>query len=236
LIVPTEENQDFGIWDGLRPNVVPAEARLICPDGSDKIFTGRAAHGSTPDRGDNAIFKAVNWLAEETQDPVLKIASEYFCQPDYLDRLGIKKECEGSGAQTLNLGIIEYGLAGRLVLTFDSRSPANQSGQEVMDKILALMPEGSEIEVINHQEALKADTDGELVRALRRAYEKSGREFKGIISGGGTYARTVPNCVAFGPMFEGQDCKIHDADENMSLEQMDEIYKIYLDAIEELAK
>ena len=79
--------------------------------------------------------------------------------------------------------------------------------------------------------------DSPLVQTLLSVYEKcTGKEGKCLICGGGTYARELPNTVAFGPTFEGTETNIHNIDEHVSIEEFYKAAEIYKHAMIELAK
>jgi len=54
--------------------------------------------------------------------------------------------------------------------------------------------------------------------------------------GGGTYAKEMPNIVAFGPMFPGEPDTIHKQNEYITIDNLIKNAKIYAHALYELAK
>ena len=54
--------------------------------------------------------------------------------------------------------------------------------------------------------------------------------------GGGTYAKSIPNLVAFGPIFPGDEIREHKPDEYMEVERLLQNAEILAAAIYELAK
>jgi len=55
-----------------------------------------------------------------------------------------------------------------------------------------------------------------------------------ISTGGATYARSMPNVVAFGPLFPGQEKVAHQTDEYMELNALIKCTQIYAKVIERL--
>lgn len=53
--------------------------------------------------------------------------------------------------------------------------------------------------------------------------------------GGGTYAKCLPNTVAFGPLFSGEEDPIHQPNEYMTIENLMKNVEIMADAIYEMA-
>ena len=59
-------------------------------------------------------------------------------------------------------------------------------------------------------------------------------EHKPMVIGGGTYAKSLKNIIAFGPEKEGIDYRIHGADEFILVSGMEEAVLIYMEAIKNL--
>ena len=57
-----------------------------------------------------------------------------------------------------------------------------------------------------------------------------------IAIGGGTYAKSMPNLVAFGPIFPGDEVREHKPDEYMEIERVLQNAEIIAAAMYELAK
>ena len=78
------------------------------------------------------------------------------------------------------------------------------------------------MQVLNHNPPLYLDKDSDKINLLKRAYRDiTGEDATLYATGGGTYARTLKgNGVAFGPLFSGNDCKLHEADENVGIDDL----------------
>ena len=75
------------------------------------------------------------------------------------------------------------------------------------------------------------------IAAIQRVYEEVTGDTPRLISiGGGTYCRYVENTVSFGPVFPGQKELAHQKDENLGLEDLKKLAKIYAHTIYELIK
>ncbi|COA50557.1 ArcT [Streptococcus pneumoniae] len=78
--------------------------------------------------------------------------------------------------------------------------------------------------------------DSKLVSTLMQIYqEKTGDNSPAISSGGATFARTMPNCVAFGALFPGAKQTEHQANECAVLEDLYRAMDIYAEAVYRLA-
>ncbi len=79
--------------------------------------------------------------------------------------------------------------------------------------------------------------DSELVQKLLKVYrQQTGQDAKPKCIGGGTYAKMIPNTLAFGPIFPGDEVREHKPDEFMEISRLVENCKIIAAAMYELAK
>ena len=78
--------------------------------------------------------------------------------------------------------------------------------------------------------------DSELVSTLMSIYqEKTGDTSPAMSSGGATFARTMPNCVAFGALFPGAEQTEHQANERAKLDDLYKAMDIYAETIRRFA-
>jgi succinyl-diaminopimelate desuccinylase len=59
-------------------------------------------------------------------------------------------------------------------------------------------------------------------------------ESKPMAIGGATYARGIPNAIAFGPVFPYEEEMAHEADEIIDLDSLEKMTEIYIRGMEEL--
>ena len=84
---------------------------------------------------------------------------------------------------------------------------------------------------------MMSEKDGEFVKTLLNAYnEITGDNAQPKSMGGSTFARAFSKGSAFGPKLKGHEDNIHDANENVSKEQIITAYKIYKKSIFDLVK
>jgi acetylornithine deacetylase/succinyl-diaminopimelate desuccinylase-like protein len=86
--------------------------------------------------------------------------------------------------------------------------------------------------------SLYVPLDHPLVKTLLAVYREvtSDEDAKPLAIGGGTYARAMPNCVAFGPNFPGSPETAHQADEYVILKELYRAMAIYAAAIYKLSQ
>ena len=85
-------------------------------------------------------------------------------------------------------------------------------------------------------EPLVFDPEGKLVKRLLAAYERAtGVREPPAISGGGTYAKRLPNAIAFGMWFPGQPYPGHDTNERIGLIDLHKGTDVLIEALVDLA-
>ena len=213
-------------------------ASLSVATGDDAVTIssyGKAAHGSTPEKGVNALGGLFAALADASGDESLKAAA-LLTSADAAVRLGIACEDE-TGALTLNAGVCRYE-SGRITLTMDMRFPASADADKLTDKIMSAMPKGSTLVTEHTAPPLAFPEDHPLVRALSDVYRKATGDTvsRPLHIGGGTYAKELPGCIAFGAVFPGRETHMHEPDECYPVKDFELLVRIYGDAIVAMSK
>lgn len=205
---------------------------------------GISAHGSTPEKGENAISYLMdvlgNCLSGECDlCDFVHLYNERIGFKHYGEGIGCGFDDDVSGKLNFNPGIIKLD-GDKIVLTINVRYPIKSSAKEVYDGIRENL-KGTKIELVEGEgdtKPLYVPKDNFLVEKLMQVYkaQTGDLEREPITIGGGTYARAMENAVAFGPMFPGQQEVAHQKDEYISIEHLMKITKIYAHALYELAK
>jgi len=228
--------KDFSFPEGVSGKLRSSETELE----TNLIFSGVGAHGSLPQNGKNAVLYALQFLqtlplnSEEHHmlDFILKYPGTGF----YGEGFGIALSDEPSGKLSLNLGILEL-TADQVRFVIDIRYPVTFKRDEVFLPIEKIaQSEKLYVKVLAHQEAHHVPKDSALVQSLLKAYvDVTGLEPFAFAIGGGTYAKALPQGVAFGPVFPGEPEVIHCPDEYISIENLLITTKVYAQAILNLA-
>ncbi len=207
-----------------------------CRDGIFIAANGVAEHASTPEKGDNALWKMFGLLA--AYNGVIKSKTidnifEMLCTPLASQKLGIYTDDPKSGDLSMCMSVAQMH-DGVLSVVIDFRLPLGVTA----DRVAAALEKGvgCKAVVLDYHENLYIDEDSPLIRALLKVYRKcTGDMTPPLKTGGGTYARELPNAVAFGCTPVGLDINMHRADENFPVAQLFKNYEIYLAAMKELA-
>lgn len=227
---------------GTASNISPAHAvaEIACPaDAAAKIAAdkvtvtpieggirveaaGVSVHGSTPELGENAVGRLAQALA---QLPFEGDAAD--CIAFLADRIGM--ECHGEslglamrddlGPLTFNLGVMKL-KDDALSLSFTIRYPVSKTYDDVFPRVeRAFTLGGFTLTDQWSKPSLYVSPESELIRKLSKVYqEQTGSAAALKTLGGGTYAKSMPNLVAFGPIFPGDVVREHQANEYVPVE------------------
>lgn len=241
---------------GERPNMVPAHC-IVEKTGTGEIIEafGIPAHGSKPSLGVNAIHEALKKLDRETIDSVslLRFFSEVI--GDDTTGKGLLKDLphDVSGSLTANAGVLTID-SQKSQLLLDIRYPVTASSDALLSEIRSKAAfYGIECGIYSHQLPLFKDLNDPLITTLISVYEKylssftfdetvTEEEKKAFLStpakplaiGGGTYARSMPGLVAFGPAFPWEKDQAHQVNESMAEDMIYLLVRVYEDAIRAL--
>lgn len=204
---------------------------------------GISAHGSTPEKGENAITYLMDFLGYVysggcSMCSFIKLYNERIADKHHGEDIGCGLQDDISGKLNFNVGMIDL-RDNQIVLTINVRYPIKSTAEEVYNGIRENL-KGTSIQLIegkSDSRPLYVPLDDFLVKSLMKVYQEhtGDTESKPITIGGGTYARATRNAVAFGPMFPGQSDCAHQKDEYISIDHLVEITELYAKAIYELA-
>ena len=252
------------IHGGSAPNVVPAEtkAKVVCPaelaasllkksddriqyekteEGVQITAAGLSAHGATPELGVNAIGLLLEALCElplsEEADRWVRFLEEKIGLETKGTSLGIEMADEISGNLSLNLGTLE-GNDHSAALEINYRYPVTKSYEDCAPILeQAFADAGFTKTGERHKKSLYVPEESELVQTLLGVYaDHTGLEPIPKSIGGGTYAKAIPNIVAFGPIFPGDEVREHKPDEFIEVEKLMKNAQISAEAMYRLAK
>lgn len=122
-------------------------------------------------------------------------------------------------------------------IRIDIRTPVLADKEELVE-LLTRCAQNYQLryEEFDYLAPLYVAKDSKLVSTLMQIYqEKTGDNSPAISSGGATFARTMPNCVAFGALFPGAKQTEHQANECAVLEDLYRAMDIYAEAVYRLA-
>lgn len=224
---------------GTAPNVVPDLCQLRTARGTYE-GRGKMSHGCAPWLGKNAISDAMRRAAEaegEEDLPFPAIYLRHIADKHHGEGLGIDFSDDGTRL-SVNPGIIRSE-DGRLTLDVDIRFPISVTSDQVVAGMREALGQysglGLTVEKSFEMPAVYMEKDGPVISRLLAAYRQvTGDPGEPLAIGGGTYARSMKNIVAFGPNFPGHENREHNSDEYLLLEDFYKLREIYRLALQNL--
>lgn len=254
----------LSIHGGTAPNVVPSSAcaKLSCSKAlaasiaklrAPKIrFTatdygvfveaeGVNAHGSTPGLGENAIGRLILVLDtlpfEGEVARIIHFLAETLGMETDGKSAGIYLHDEVSGELTLNWGTLTAD-ENQMSMKINYRYPVTKSYEDCGPTLNGTFASAGFVKDNEaHKAKLYIPEDSNLVKTLLKVYvEHTGLEGKPKCIGGGTYAKALPNILAFGPIFPGDEVREHKPDEFLEIPKLMKNAQIIAAAMYEMAK
>ena len=186
---------------------------ITAEQNNDRVIirsNGISAHASKPHLGKNAIMQLVAFLSILQLCPAESCNMWKFLQEKIgMDTTGVGFGLdfadEPSGHLTLNAGLLTCSRGGS-VLSLDIRYPVTETMENVLKHIRTMVKDqGILATVRKHQLPLYYPPGSDIIRTLSAIFnEVTGNSGEPVAIGGGTYARRLPNIVAFGPYFPGK--------------------------------
>ena len=244
-IVPNYAKAVFTCDKALAAQIAAMTAEEITVTATDEGITieafGVSAHGGTPGEGVNANGRLVQFLSRLPLEGKLATAIRFLAEKIGMEydgaSLGIAMEDEISGALTNNFGVL---LADETTMDakLNYRYPVTKSFDLCAPQVKAAFEAaGFTQTAATHKNCLYMPADSELVQRLMGVYTRCTGDdsAKPKSIGGGTYAKMLPNVVAFGPIFPGDEVREHKPDEFMELSRLLDNANILAEAMYALA-
>lgn len=196
------------------------------------VITGKSAHGSRPELGENAVtalLKLLTALGCEAAQSLAKL----FPHGEFNGKsAGMGFADNISGEMTCALTILNYdgeNISGGI----DIRFPIDKTVKEIREIITyALKRAGMTVIEADGMEPHYVPEDSPFVQALLEVYrEVKGEEGECLAEGGITYVHNTEGGVAFGAEFPDEQNNMHGADEHISIETLKYNLNMYANAI-----
>lgn len=210
-------------------------------NGNDIKVFGKAAHGSMPELGVNAISYLMVGLKESGfEDSFVDFYCKYIGLECHGESLGFEALKDDVTDTSINIGVIKKE-GSDIKASLDLRFPVTACVAKALPLVETAKDEFNEFEVGKDYhsrciEPLYFDTNTPFVKALDKAYRTvtGDNETKMEAIGGGTYAKSINNIIAFGLEWQGEDCHIHEPNEFLNLDNFKKSIAIYIEALKNL--
>ncbi len=196
-------------------NAVPAHAEAEY-GGRKFSARGKAAHAAHPEQGVNALLRLCSELEPVVDSDFLRLVSR-------LNRPGLNLELEDEVSRLTLVPSLARVDAESARVTCDIRFPVTMRSAAIIDRVERAVAEtGYRLTVDSAEEPLYFAPDSPFIRRLLRAYSETAGdpEAKPLVIGGGTYAKHLPNTVAFGCALPGRSSNIHEPNESWNEEEI----------------
>jgi succinyl-diaminopimelate desuccinylase len=230
---------------GSAANMVPATCSCTI-DGVEYSAKGKTAHASKPELGVNAIFELIKQLDTASVDysnsPLLSFISKEIVYSSPAEYTGCSVTDE-SGNVTANPSVLNCSDSGES-LVIDIRCPVTYQMSDIVAKLSATAESyGLTVEVLNQMDPLYKSKDLPQIALLTEIWKSNMPSYSGykpeylseytepIAIGGGTYARHMPNTIAFGIQAPWQEDQCHQANECRALSDFETDIKVMTEAI-----
>lgn len=229
---PEELIKSLKLSDGVKAKITKGMVQLTA--------SGRSAHAMTPEKGDNAIAKLLYDLLQLEQrfshEKFIRLYNQYIGSDYKATKFGCAMSDEISGFLTFNVGKIGFdSQTGLITMECNVRYPSSCKNVEEMLKE-KLNQVGFMYQYVDSLEPIYFDEENPFIKLLLSAYRKvtDDQKSKPFAIGGATYARALPNAVAFGPLFPYEEELAHEPNEFLTVESLKKMTEIYILALENL--
>ena len=207
-------------------------------------IVGEFAHAARPEKGVNAGWHMMNFIGETYQDAMCQKLAYLLAYTDGTN-MNINNPGSHMGPLTMNLGILNISST-HCDFVIDIRYPNDTDADTIKKAIMDAFKAHdltSKEEVLSSKVPLFVDPENHLVKTLESCYREFSGDYETPLQtmGGGTYARTLDNFVAFGTVFPTHERPdyigdAHQADEGTLVDDLLTACAIYANALEKLTK
>lgn len=200
-------------------------------NGNSVTVFGIAAHASAPDSGVNAMSYLMEALYNaDFGDEYVDLYHKYIGLDVHGEKFGMLPLKDDETDTSVNIGVIKK--EGDYVLaSVDMRFPITRT----VDDCKKILENIEPLEIKNMINPLYFEKDSPMIKAMLKAYrDVTGDNGDMIAIGGGTYAKSIKNIIAFGCAFNEEENHIHDANESLGIEDFKKQVEIYIEAIKNL--
>lgn len=241
-VMPEKEVKQISNFKGtFTRSSVPDHLEVTLKNGEEILIEGKRAPSNAPEMGENVLTKfaeiATNehFFTGELADYFSWLATALHLKHDG-SGLGIDFSDQASG----KLMLTPYAFKiekNKVHLTLSIRYPVSVTEENILVELKQHLPMDSQLQIIRKMPATSFPLDHPMLKIMQEVYEEcTGMDGTPVTTTGATYARTMPNIVAFGPSFPGQKGIAHNKDEYMDLADLMKNMEIYAVTMAELAK
>ncbi|NMA44086.1 MAG: M20 family metallopeptidase [Oligosphaeraceae bacterium] len=208
--------------------IIAHKAHVTC----DYVIQGKAAHGSRPEAGDNAILKAARFLR--------------FLEEEIIPELAAAPHDGFTSGNTLSIGLIRGGSKANIVaeqctITCDLRILPGDTASDILHQQIAKRAEQRlgfpiHIDKVHFAPGMRNDPQSALLTNIENAYKQLQLPFEtgsvAYCTDAGVLSRKGLQCVVLGP---GNILNAHAAVEYIELKQLKQAEQIYYEIARQIS-
>lgn len=191
---------------------------------------GKSAHAMEPDNGINAIKEFVKLCYHKVNSKFIDFIYENLMNSRLKD-MSLDITDDEMGDLTMNIGLME--MSEKCMLGINIRYPRNLDFDSFLNKFKEKANKyGLEVECLANIKPHYVNPNSVFIQTLYNSYKKYTNDNAPLKTiGGGTYARDIPNGVAFGVKFPDEEEMVHEANEFIRIDSLMKAGIILTDAI-----
>lgn len=197
---------------------------------NEYYIEGKSAHAMEPDNGINAIKEFVKICVNKVNSKFIDFIYENLMNSRLKD-MSLDITDKEMGDLTMNIGLME--MTDKCTLGINIRYPKNLDFDEFYKNLQDKAKEyGLEVECLANMKPHYVNPNSDFIQTLYASYKKYTNDNSPLKTiGGGTYARDIPNGVAFGVKFPDEEEMAHEANEFIRIDSLMKAGVILADAI-----
>lgn len=211
------------------------------------VALGKSAHGGVNIEGGRnalvALARAAEGLLPACGENDLLAFARLAGKDLYGTGLGLTENDPVWGRYLVNVATVKPRDDGKLRLEIVLRRPPPRTGPQIRAYLEAFVARfnartGSKLTMDGYwtDEPLAFDPQAKIVKRLLAAYARAtGDAAVPVVAGGGTYAKRLPNSIAFGMWFPGKPYPGHDVDEKISVDDLNRGSRVLIAALLDIA-
>lgn len=201
---------------------------------------GLRTPSNAPELGKNAITALASVLQNNLENKELRDYFSWLTQSFHEKHFGHGIGIAFSDQESGRLILTPYKIKrenNSIRLSLSIRYPVTVTEEQVINALSENLYEGTSINIIRSLPGTYVDKTKQEIQELSRIYEKvTGLNGQPVTTTGATYARSMPNIVAFGPSFPGEKGIAHKENEYINIEHLKQMVEIYMESIERLCQ
>ncbi|URM52946.1 Sapep family Mn(2+)-dependent dipeptidase [Mycoplasma sp. SG1] len=235
VVIGSYANLTENFADYLKENNIKGKIKQLSKTEVMLDLEGKSAHGSTPEKGLNAATYLANFLSLYFEDRLVGFINNYFHKSTFGEKLEISYFDAVEKRLTISPNIVEYD-DNKFKIYFDLRIPNTAKINEILERFKYIVDKYFDNYAsfnVNLTPGIRYSLENPYIKKLCHVYKTIANDDKNkpFAIGGGTYAKSIPNCVAFGMLFPWDEETEHQPNERVVIKHLLKAVEIFVHAL-----